>query len=136
MNHAIESVLSSLRFADEEQAQQSLQQITELGIPTDLLEGFLEQLVRELAKFSEQDRVLTSLHRFLDSSRSPLSFLGLLEREPDALGTLLQLFSTSQYVADLLIRDPDAFDIVRLTDGQPVARSILRDEILAEVRAI
>ena len=127
--------LAALRFTDSEHAHQSLSQISELGVPQDLFETFVGQLAELLGSYSEPDRILASLHRYLSASRSPQSCLGMFEREPAGLRTLLQLFSTSQYVADLLIADPDAFEIVRLTDGQPVDRAILLDEILSEVEA-
>ena len=59
----------------------------------------------------------------------------LFERDPEALPTLLQIFSTSQHLSDLLIRDPESFDLLRLTEGQPVAREVLVDEICAETAA-
>ena len=47
--------------------------------------------------------------------------------------TLLQIFASSQYLSDLLVIDPEAFDLLRLTEGQPVAREALVDELVAEV---
>ena len=40
----------------------------------------------------------------------------------DALPNLLQIFSTSQYLSDLLVADKEAYDLLRMTEGQPVAR--------------
>ncbi len=109
--------------------------IANLGIPADLLETLLDQLQALLPGKVDTDRVLINLQRFLEASRSPQSWLALFEREPDALATLVQLFSTSQYMADMLIADPEAFDLLRLTAGLPVEAGILQDEILAEVAA-
>ena len=50
-----------------------------------------------------------------------------------ALPTLLQIFATSQYLSDLLVMDPEGFDLLRLTEGQPVARQALVDELVAEI---
>ena len=50
--------------------------------------------------------------------------------------TLLQILSASQYLSDLLVSDPEGFDLVRLTDGQPVARQALVDELTAEIAAL
>ena len=60
----------------------------------------------------------------------------LFERDPEALPILLQVFSTSQYLANLLIHDPEAFDLVRMTDGQPVSREVLVEEICGEIAAL
>ena len=59
----------------------------------------------------------------------------LFERDPQALPTLLQILSTSQYLSDLLVFDPEGFDLLRLTEGHPVARQALADELVAEIGA-
>lgn len=132
----ISNAISKLNFDDPRAAERTLQQILEFGVPFDLVEHFVGQLQRLLARFDEPDRILTNVIRFLEASRSPQAWLGLFEREEDALATLLRLFSTSQYMADLLINDSGAFDLVRVTDGQPVEPSVLKDEIVAEVSSV
>ncbi len=116
-------------------AANCLATISELPMPRELFDGLLTQLVVLLPSQGETDRALASLARFLEASRSPQAWLALFEREPDALHTLVQLFSTSQAMADVLIADPEAFDLLRLTGGQPVAQPILQDELMAEVQA-
>ena len=49
---------------------------------------------------------------------------------------MLQIFCTSQYLSDLLICDPESFDLLRLTEGQPVAREVLVREICKDVEAV
>ena len=63
---------------------------------------------------------LNNLDRFVAASRNPLSLATLFERDREALPILLQIFSTSQYLSDLLITDAEAYDLVRITEGQPV----------------
>ena len=46
---------------------------------------------------------LNNLDRFVAAARNPLSLASLFERDREALPTLLQIFSTSQYLSDLLI---------------------------------
>lgn len=136
MSHEIiEQLVDALPFEDPATAKSSLSSISELGIPADLFALFTSQLQSELAKYPEPDRVLNCVERFLSASRSPIGWLGLFEREPEAQSTLIRLVSTSQYLADLLIRDPEAFDLVRVTDGAPVDALVLKDEILAEIAA-
>jgi [glutamine synthetase] adenylyltransferase / [glutamine synthetase]-adenylyl-L-tyrosine phosphorylase len=76
---------------------------------------------------------LNNLDRFFAASRSPLALAALFERDPEALPTLLQIFSSSQHLSDLLIREPETFDLLRLTEGQPVARDVLTREICSDV---
>ena len=60
----------------------------------------------------------------------------LFERDPTALPTLVQIFSTSQHFSDLLAGDPEGFDLLRLTEGAPVARQMLVEDLVAEVEAL
>src|SRR5438105_6587244 len=60
----------------------------------------------------------------------------LFERDRDALPNLLQIFSTSQHLSDLLVTDQEAYDLLRMTEGQPVSRDALVEELLTEVRAL
>lgn len=123
-----------LKHADR--AHASLVRLARSGITLDLLAVVAEGLERQLAKLSDPDMVLNALDRFVGASRSPLALGALFERDPDALPTLLQLFSTSQHLSDLLVEDPESFDLVRMTEGQPVARELLVEEICREVLAL
>ncbi len=120
---------------DVDQAERNLQSILSLGLPDDLVVNLFQQLSKLLPEATDADRVLGNLERFTHASLSPQALLALFEREPASLSTLVQLFATSQYMADQLIKDPVAFDLLRMTDGQPVRASMLADEILAEVNA-
>src|SRR5205085_10146959 len=79
---------------------------------------------------------LNNLDRFVAAARNPLSLASLFERDRDALPILLQIFSTSQYLSDLLVTDSEAYDLLRITEGQPVGREVLVDELCAEVAAL
>ena len=79
---------------------------------------------------------LNNLDRFVAAARNPLAVGTLFERDPGALPTLLQIFSTSQHFSDLLVADPESFDLLRLTEGQPVARQALVEDIVGEVSAL
>lgn len=43
-------------------------------------------------------------------------------------------FSTSQFISDLLISQPETYDLLRITEGKPVSREILIDELLSELK--
>lgn len=112
-----------------------LNSIAQLCRADDLFESLLAGLEQSLHEEGDTERVLGNLQRFLEASRSPQSWLALFEREPEALQTCTQLFSASQYLADILISDPEAFDLLRMTGGQPVQKEVLSDEILSAVEA-
>lgn len=123
-------------ITDTAKAQANLLAISQSGLTLDLLANLCDQLAEHLPQVSDPDMALNNLERFLCAARSPLSFGGLLERDPDALPTLLTIFSASQHFADLLVRDPESFDLLQLTDGQPVAREVLIAELCTEVAAL
>jgi glutamate-ammonia-ligase adenylyltransferase len=124
--------LATLGVEDRQRAHQNLVDLARSGVTIDLLTIVCRQLSQSLASVSDPDMALNNLDRFFSASRSPLSLASLFERDPEAMPTLLQIFSTSQYLSDLLIRDPESFDLLRLTEGQPVSREVLVDEICNE----
>ncbi|MFK7734731.1 MAG: hypothetical protein AB8B50_01800 [Pirellulaceae bacterium] len=131
----IQSTIEACKFTDSASARRQLEQVAGLGLPPDLLETFFEFIASELVLLPQSDRILACLTRFLESSRSPLAWLGLFERDPASLTILLRMFSTSQNLAEILIRDSESFDLLRLTEGKPVDRGILSDELLAGIQA-
>lgn len=133
---AAQAWFRKLGITNLERAHRNLVSLAQAGITLDLLVTLAGQLEERLPRLADPDLVLNSLDRFVAASRSPLALGTFFERDPESLGVLLQIFSTSQYLGDLLIRDPDSFDLVRLTDGQPVSRDLLIQEVCTEVEAL
>ncbi len=125
-----------LGMAAPERGHAHLLEMAAAGVTLDLLAVICEQLTNVLPLSSDPDRALNNLDRFVAASRSPLSLGSLLDRDPDALPTLTQIFSTSQYLSDWLIRDPASFDLLRLTEGQPVPRESLVTDVCTDVGAV
>ncbi len=122
------------RFSDVTQANSNLAEIWQSGAPDDLLQILGDRLRNELPRLNDLDSAIENLSRFVSSSRSPTSLLALFERDPGALPALLQVFATSQLLADRLIADPESFDLLRASDGQPAARRYLVDELASELK--
>ncbi|MBI2478580.1 MAG: bifunctional [glutamate--ammonia ligase]-adenylyl-L-tyrosine phosphorylase/[glutamate--ammonia-ligase] adenylyltransferase, partial [Planctomycetia bacterium] len=125
--------LRSLGIDDVKRAHRNLVAMAEAGVTLDLLAVVWEQLGEHLPQASHPDTVLNNLQRFVTASRSPLALASLFDRDREALPALLQILSASQYLSDLLIRDPESYDLLRLTEGQPVARDVLVAEICSDV---
>ena len=70
------------------------------------------QLAEHLGGCADPDMALNNLERFVAGSRSPLSVGTLFERDPQTLPTMLQIFSTSQHLSDLLMTDPQSLDLL------------------------
>lgn len=128
--------LRSVGVDNVEQAHRNLVAMADSRITLDLLAIILQQLSDHLPNVSHPDAVLNNLERFVSASRSPLALGSLFDRDREALPTLLQILSASQYLSDLLIRDPEGYDLLRLTEGQPVSREVLIEELCTEVNLL
>lgn len=135
-SYAAGTWLCGLGVVDVRRAHGNLVGMATAGITLDLMATMAVQLERLLPGCADPDMALNNLERFIRAARNPLSVGTLFERDPQALPTLLQIFSTSQYLSDLLVVDPEGLDLLRLTEGQPVARQSLVDELVAEIAAL
>jgi glutamate-ammonia-ligase adenylyltransferase len=133
---AAEPWLRSLHVADPPTAHANFARMATRGVTLDLLSQISEQLAAAAPTLADPDMAINNLERFIAASRNPMATAALFERDPTALPNLLQIFSTSQYLSDLLIVDNEAYDLLRMTEGLPVARSALVEEIVNEVRAV
>ena len=127
--------LESLGVRDGSRGQANLVAMQAAGLTLDLMTVVCEQLAAHLPASSDPDRALNNLERFVVSARNPLSLGSLFERDAEALPQLLQIFATSQYLSDVLVSDPESYDLLRLTGGQPSARDDLVQEVTSEVMA-
>ncbi len=125
--------LTKLRLSNLEEGQKCFAAMARCGMTLDLIAVLAGQLEKLLAETIDPDLGLKNLTRFVISSRSPISLGALIERDEEALQILLKVFSSSQYLSNLLVRDPESFDLIRLTEGQPVTRQSLMDELLGEI---
>lgn len=128
--------LERLGLTESQRAHQCLTDIAQSGVPLDLLSSLCDQLEKNLPTVGDPDLALENLAKYFGAVRSPLSLATLFDRESDALRTVLQMGATSQYLSDWLLQDPESLDLLRMTEGQPVARQVLLDEICAEASAI
>ena len=125
--------LNQTGFADLELAATNFQSIAQSGMTTDQVAEICDQLQAITPQISDCDMALNNLEKFTSASRSRLALGSLFQRDPTALPILLTIFSTSQYLADLLIRDTESYDYLRLTEGQLYPRDVLVDELVDAV---
>jgi glutamate-ammonia-ligase adenylyltransferase len=133
---AAEPWLRTLGVVDLKRSHASLVSMAAAGLPLDLLAVVCDQLSQLLPRSADPDMALNNLDRFVAAARNPLSMGTLFERDTTALPTLLQIFSTSQHFSNLLITDAEGFDLLRLTEGAPVARQMLVEDLAAEIDAL
>ncbi len=133
---AAEPWLHSLGVVDVARAHGNLVRIATAGVTLDLLAVICEQLAEHLPRSSDPDMALNNLERFVAATRNPLSLGSLFERDREALPILLQMFATSQHLSDVLITDSESYDLLRITEGQPVGRESIVDELSAEIATL
>jgi glutamate-ammonia-ligase adenylyltransferase len=128
--------LEKLKLVDVRRAHTNLVKIATAGVPLDLLAAMCDQFAHSLGCCADPDMALNNLERFVAAARSPLSLGTLFQRDREALPTLVQMLSSSQHLSNLLVHDPESFDLLRLTEGAPVARQALVEDIQSEVAAL
>jgi len=114
----------------------NLSRILSQRISQDLAETLCRQLKAALPLLADPDMALNNLERFFAAVRSPLSLAAFFEREPGALPPLLQFFSSSQFLSDILVREPECFDYLHVSQGEPLPREELVDELTYEVSTL
>ncbi len=134
--NAAEGRLDGWGLTNTRRGHANLVNIATGNVPLDLLSELCNHLERLLPGCPNPDMALNNLDRFLAGARNRLGLLSLFERDPEALTILVQIFSTSQYFSDLLIADHETFELLRLTQGQPVSREALVQELVTEVMAL
>jgi glutamate-ammonia-ligase adenylyltransferase len=132
---AAEPWLAALGIVNTRAAYINLTKLAAL-VPLDLLGNILEQFAGAAPLLADPDMALNNLERFFLASRSPLSMAALFERDPHALPNLLLILNNSQHLSDQLCADPESYELLRLTEGRPVARELLIEELLADVRRL
>lgn len=92
---------------------------------------FIPELNRSLSKLADRRRALNNLLRFLTSAASP-SLLHEFASQKVLLELALDLFAQSQYLADILVRNPELFHWLTTSDvlNKAKSRELLRTEAL------
>lgn len=130
------SFLRELGIKNIERGQLNLRAIATSGMTLDQLANISEQIIELAATLSDIDMALNNLEKFILAARSPLAVGALFERDPTALPILMRIFSSSQYLSDWLVRDPESYDSLRLTEGQLYSKEILDAELKAAVSRV
>jgi len=128
--------LEPLGITDLRAARANLLRLAEAGLPLDLLGTICAQFARTAPQLADPDLALNCLEQFLLSARSPLATAALFERDITSLPELLLLFNTSRKLSNWLCTDPESYDLVRMTGGRAVARDLLVEELVSEVRCL
>lgn len=113
-----------------------LVRIVEARVPLDLAAALVEGFGKAAPGLADPDMAWNNFERFLTAARSPVSTAALFQREPESLTSLLQILAASQHLSDLLVNDQECYDLLRMTEGRPVARDLLVEELRGDILAV
>lgn len=99
-------ILASTGFANPEGAFRNLKALAGAGAQKLAFARLALLAFETLARTPDPDRALNNWERFVRAIPSPLFHFHLLLQQPMRLEVLLQLFGSSQFLADTLVRHP------------------------------
>lgn len=106
------SDLEARGFKDAPRAHRILVGLPGNGVDDELIGELLPSLLDALSRHPDPDRALVGFERWSHSVTSRYTQLRQLLAHPAALDILIQVCGTSQYLADILIRNPEYFEIL------------------------
>ncbi len=113
------SLFAPVGFTNWHSARRTLQRLA--GYPlvkTDLVEC-LPYLLAELGKSAGPDAVLVNLERFCANSPKPGEFFQYLASHPHAIQVMVTLFSSSQFLTEIILRHPEYMQLLADAVQQP-----------------
>ena len=131
--HVAAAELTRWGLREPQEAQRALVELAERGVTLDLLAELCRQLAEHLPGLPDPDAALEGLCRFVLASRSPLALAAIFERDDSALPMLLAILALGPTWQAMLLADPEAFDLLRATEGQPFSRSAMLAQVQAEL---
>ena len=105
--------LGDLGVRDPDRGLRDLRDLASSGLSSEAFEGLVSQLSVLLPQCPDPGMALTNLERFASSGPPGIAAVASLPANPRTTDVLVQLFSTSQYFSELIIRDPGVLDWLR-----------------------
>ncbi|HMD87525.1 MAG TPA: hypothetical protein VKF38_00050 [Anaerolineaceae bacterium] len=95
---------------------------------------FFPHLLAALSKAAGPDRVLANLDRLVSRIDNPLAYFRYLARNPRAVEILVTLFAGSQFLTEILLRNPVYFE--RLVEYKRMAVARSAEQLYSEAQDI
>ena len=130
----VREVLSPLGFADWRAADRNLQRVA--GEPPDRL-AFAEifpALLDHLSTSADPDMALNNFERFVAAGGNRATLFRYLSTDPRLMEILIVLFAGSQFLSDVLIRNPEYFVLLADQGHRTIQKT--REEFVRERDAV
>ena len=125
--------LAGIGTVDDDRALANLKRIIASGLTDQGISNLAVQLNAHLPVVSDPDLALNNLERFVSSVPSAQSLGEQFVSDQTLVPTLLTIFSTSQFLSDILVRDYDCFIAMQSHQGQLYASKTLARDICEQV---
>ena len=101
--------LESLGFRDAAAADHHLRVMADDPAVRQALGALADSLIEALKRAADPDAAVVGLSRYLGARSAKVTFLQYLRDDSPALAVLVELFGTSPFLAEILIRNPEYF---------------------------
>jgi glutamate-ammonia-ligase adenylyltransferase len=128
----VKSILAPAGFADWRGAARCLLRLAPDYERWEALDQFFPHLMLALTNAAGPDRVLANLDRLVARMDDSLTFFRYLAHNPRAVEILVTLFSGSQFLTEILLRNPAYFE--RLVEYQRMAAPKSAEQLYAEAQ--
>lgn len=126
------ATIAPIGFDDPEQALRILQGLAGHDVADALFNRLLDPLTTSLARAADPSRALRNFAAWIDRSGSRAMYYDLLASQPPLMEALLAVLGASQYLAEILFRNPEYFEV--LANPRIRDRSRSMDDMLADAR--
>jgi glutamate-ammonia-ligase adenylyltransferase len=130
----VEVLLSPVGFADWRAAHRCLLRLANEVQTPQALAHLLPHLLTILSSAANPDQVLVNLERFAHSATDKLATFEYLASNPRAVEILVTLFAGSQFLTEILLRNPEYFE--RLMGLRGLAQHKSVEELYAETQVV
>ena len=124
--------LTGLGVRDAERGAKDLRDLAGRGLPLEKVARLVARLNASLPRCPDPGMALTNLERFVAASPTPEATVETLAENARAAEIAVQLFSTSQFFSELMIRDPELLDWLR-AGADRRDRAMLIDDLWADL---
>ena len=128
-----QSWLSEIGTVDDDRALANLRRIIASGMSDTGISNLASQLQFHLPVVSDPDLAINNLERFISSVPSAEALGELFIFDQALVPALLTIFSTSQYLSDILVRDHECFVAMQKNEGKLYALVSLKRDICEKV---
>jgi glutamate-ammonia-ligase adenylyltransferase len=126
------SLLQSWHLRDRDRGWRDLGDLAR-SIGFDALKELCHPLARLLPRCPDPDMALTNLERFLANPAGAQQIQAILDGRARTLEILLQLLSTSQFLSDVLITNPQDIEMLRVPLRRSPSKVELQKSLQAEI---